>query len=82
MLRDIPKMSRTKSCDFRTRFRAIYNASNTRKYLLKNSPINNRFFKKNIEANTEGITHPGKLELVARSTSEEFILEIPKQFQG
>ena len=40
------------------------------------------FCLKNIEANTGGITHPGKLELVARSTSEEFILEIPKQFQG
>ena len=73
-------MSRTKSCDFRIRFRAIYSASNTRKYLLKNSPIG--FCLKNIEANTGGITHPGKLELVARSTSEEFILEIPKQFQG
>ena len=83
MPRDIPKMSRTKSCDFRTRFRAIYSASNTRKYLLKISRLTIVFFfLKNIEANTGRITHPGKLELVARSTSEEFILEIPKQFQG
>ena len=81
MPRDIPKMSRTKSCDFRTRFRAIYSASNTRKYLLKISRLTIVFFLKNIEANTGRITHPGKLELVARSTSEEFILKIPKQFE-
>ena len=49
---------------------------------FKDIPINNRFFfLKNIEANTGRITHPGKLELVARSTSEEFILKIPKQFE-
>ena len=40
------------------------------------------FCLKNIEANTGGITRPGKLELVACSISEEFIFEIPKQFQG
>ena len=39
--RDILKMSRIKSFDIRTRFGAIYSASKTKKYLLKNSMIGN-----------------------------------------
>ena len=35
-------MSRKKSFDFRVRFGAIYSASKTRKYFLKNSTIGNR----------------------------------------
>ena len=35
-------MSRKKSFDFRARFEAIYGASETKKYLLKNSTISNR----------------------------------------
>ena len=41
--RDILKMSRNKSFDVRARFGAIYSASKTEKYLLKNSTIGNRF---------------------------------------
>ena len=40
--RDILKMSRNKSFDVRARFGAIYSASKTKKYLLKNSTIGNR----------------------------------------
>ena len=36
------KMLRTKSFDFRARFGAIYSASETKKYLLKNSTKGNR----------------------------------------
>ena len=39
--RDILKMSKNKSFDVRARFGAIYNASKTKKYLLKNSTIGN-----------------------------------------
>ena len=39
---DILKMSRNKSFYFRARFGAIYSASKTKKYLLKNSTIGNR----------------------------------------
>ena len=35
-------MSRNKSFDVRARFGAIYSASKTKKYLLKNSTISNR----------------------------------------
>ena len=40
--RDILKMSKNKSFHFRARFWAIYSASKTKKYLLKNSTIGNR----------------------------------------
>ena len=40
--RNIFKMSRNKSFDVRARFGAIYSASKTKKYLLKNSTIGNR----------------------------------------
>ena len=40
--RDILKMSKNKSFYFRARFGAIYSASKTKKYLLKNSTIGNR----------------------------------------
>ena len=40
--RDILKMSRNKSFYFRARFGAIYSASKTEKYLLKNGTIGNR----------------------------------------
>ena len=40
--RDILKMSKNKSFYFRARFGAIYGASKTKKYLLKNSTIGNR----------------------------------------
>ena len=40
--RDIFKMSRNKSFYFRARFGAVYSASKTKKYLLKNSKIGNR----------------------------------------
>ena len=40
--RDILKMSKNKSFDVRARFGAIYGASKTKKYLLKNSTIGNR----------------------------------------
>ena len=39
---DILKMSKNKSFYFRARFGAIYSASKTEKYLLKNSTIGNR----------------------------------------
>ena len=42
LLRDILKMSKNKSSYFRARFGAIYSASKTKKYLLKNSTIGNR----------------------------------------
>ena len=40
--RDILKMSRNKSFNFRARFGAIYSASKTKKYLLKNSTLGNQ----------------------------------------
>ena len=40
--RDISKMSRNESFDFRARFGAIYSASKTKKYLLNNSTIGNQ----------------------------------------
>ena len=40
--RDILKMSRNKSFNFRTRFAATYSASKTKKYLLENSTLRNR----------------------------------------
>ena len=40
--RDILKLSKNKSFYFRARFGAIYSASKTKKYLLKNSTIGNR----------------------------------------
>ena len=40
--RDILKMSRNKSFDARAKFGAIYSASKTEEYLLKNSTIGNR----------------------------------------
>ena len=40
--RDILKMSKNKSFYFRARFGAIYSASKTKKYLLKNRTIGNR----------------------------------------
>ena len=40
--RDILKMSRNKSFYFRARFGAIYSASKTKKYLLKNSTLGNQ----------------------------------------
>ena len=42
--RDILRMSRNKSFDIRARFGAIYSASKSEKYLLKNSTIGNRLF--------------------------------------
>ena len=42
MPRDILKMSRNKPFDARAKFGAIYSASKTEKYLLKNSMIGNR----------------------------------------
>ena len=41
--RDILKLSKNKSFYFRAKFGAIYSASKTKKYLLKNSTIGNRF---------------------------------------
>ena len=40
--RDILKLSKNKLFYFRARFGAIYSASKTKKYLLKNSTIGNR----------------------------------------
>ena len=40
--RDILKMSRNKSFNFRARFGAIHSASKTKKYLLKNSTLGNQ----------------------------------------
>ena len=40
--RGILKMSKNKSFDVRAKFGAIYSASKTEKYLLKNSTIGNR----------------------------------------
>ena len=42
--RHILRMSRNKSFDVRARFGAIYSASKSEKYLLKNSTIGNRLF--------------------------------------
>ena len=42
VIRNILKMSRNKSFDVRARFGAIYSASKTKKYLLKNNTIGNR----------------------------------------
>ena len=49
---DILKMSRNKSFDVRARFGAIYSASKTKKYLLKNSTIGNQLLFSFL-ANTE-----------------------------
>ena len=46
------RMSRNKSFDVRARFGAIYSASKTKKYLLKNSTIGNRLLFSEL-ANTE-----------------------------
>ena len=45
-------MSRKKSFDFRARFGAIYSASKTKKYVLKNSTIDDRLLFSEL-ANTE-----------------------------
>ena len=45
-------MSRNKSFDVRARFGAIYSASKTKKYLLKNTTIGNQLFFSFL-ANTE-----------------------------
>ena len=50
--RDILKMSKNKSFYFRARFGAIYSASKTKKYLLKDSTIGNRLLFKEL-ANVE-----------------------------
>ena len=50
--RDILKMSRNKSFNFRARFGAIYSASKTKKYLSKNSTLANRLLFSEL-ANTE-----------------------------
>ena len=50
--RDILKLSKNKSFYFRARFGAIYSASKTKKYLLKNSTIGNRLLFSEL-ANTE-----------------------------
>ena len=42
--RDILRMPRNKSFNVRARFGAIYSASKSEKYLLKNSTIGNRLF--------------------------------------
>ena len=42
LLKDILKMSRNKSFNFRARFGAIYSVSKAKKYLLKNSTLGNR----------------------------------------
>ena len=42
--RDIFKMSRNKSFNFRARFGAIYSVSKAKKYLLKNSTIGDWLF--------------------------------------
>ena len=53
------RMSRNKSFDVRARFGAIYSASKTKKYLLKNSTIGNRLL---------GIYLSRKFKRVAPST--------------
>ena len=50
--RDIFKMSKNKSFYFRARFGAIYGASKTEKYLLKNSTIGNQLLLEEL-ANVE-----------------------------
>ena len=50
--RDVLKMSRNKSFDVRAKFGAIYSASKTENYLLKNSTIGNRLLFSEL-ANTE-----------------------------
>ena len=50
--RDILKIPRKKSFDVRAKFGAIYSASKTEKYLLKNSTIGNRLLFSEL-ANTE-----------------------------
>ena len=40
-------MLRNKSFDFRAKFGAIYSASETKEYVLKNIPIDNRIWFKN-----------------------------------
>ena len=52
VIRNILKMSRNKSFDVRARFGAIYSASKTKKYLLKNNTIGNRLLFSKL-ANTE-----------------------------
>ena len=49
-------MSRNKSYDLRARFGAIYSASKTKKYFLKNSTIGNRLLFQELE--NSGITSP------------------------
>ena len=50
--RDILEMSRNKSLDVRAMFGAIYSASKTKKYLLKNTTIGNQLLFSFL-ANTE-----------------------------
>ena len=67
LLRDILKMSWNKSFEVRARFGAIYSASKTKKYLLKNSTIGNQLLFSEL-ANIEIICMSRKFELVAPST--------------
>ena len=64
--RDILKMSWKKSFDVRARFGAIYSASKTKKYLLKNSTIGTQLLFSEL-ANIEIICVSRKLEVVAPS---------------
>ena len=68
---DFSKMSRNKSFDFRARFGAIYSASKTKKYFLKNSTIGNRVFKFVLRIRKHWNYFSRPFELVAGSTSEQ-----------
>ena len=65
----------------KVRFGAIYSASKTKEYFLKNNMIGNRpLFS---ELGNTGITCPENSNWwLARLTSEQFVFEIPKQFHN
>ena len=78
--RDILKMSKNKSFYFRARFGAIYSASKTEKYLLKNSTIGNRLLFAEL-ANVE-FTCPENSNWWLLLTDSNLFLKFQKQFSS
>ena len=70
-------MLRNKSFDFRAKFGAIYSASETKEYVLKNIPIDNRIWFKNRQ--TLEITCPENSKWWLVLTQANILFEIPKQ---
>ena len=75
-------MSRNKSFDVRARFGAIYSASKTKKYLLKNSMIGNRLLFRNYQTSNSNLLVPKIQTGVFFYLIVINIFEIPKQFHN